>query len=64
MRQLKEARAAGTITPADFRQHQAKIREMRAQELNQLKQDVRARKIDKRQYEQQVEAVRRKYEGD
>jgi hypothetical protein len=64
MRQLKDAIAADAITPAEFRQHQLRIRQMRAEELNQLKQDRRARKIDEWQYEQQVEIIVRKYEGD
>jgi hypothetical protein len=63
MRQLKQALAAGQITRDEFRQWQRKLHQMRAAELEKLKQDYRNDKISKAEYNQKAREIKLKYEG-
>ena len=63
MQALKTAFRNGRITREQYRTAQAEIRKKRAAEYDRIKAEYRADKISRDQYEQQIEAARRKFEG-
>jgi hypothetical protein len=64
MRELKEAKRAGTISAVEYQHRRIEIRRRFTEEILALKKELRDRRIDENQFQHQAEAVKKKYEGE